>query len=216
LFVGHAGLALAAKRKLPDVSLGWLVAATYGLDLLWPVFLLLGIERVRIAPGATAFTQVAFDHYPWSHSLLMSMVWGGVVFALATWRGVSRRSALIVGAIVVSLWFLDLLMHAPDLQLSPGSSVKLGLGLWNSVAGTLAVEGLFFIACITLYLRSSRARDWIGVVAFWSLLLMLTVIWASGPFAPPPPSEKAIAIVGLTGPLFPLWAEWAGRHRQDS
>jgi hypothetical protein len=64
VIAGHAAVALIAKTKAPSVSLGWFVAATYGLDLLWPVFLLIGAERVEIAPGATAFTPLRFEHYP--------------------------------------------------------------------------------------------------------------------------------------------------------
>ncbi len=70
MFVGHTALALAAKARAPRTSLGLLFVATVGLDLLWPPFLLLGIERVRIQPGNTAFTPFAFDSYPWSHSLV--------------------------------------------------------------------------------------------------------------------------------------------------
>ncbi len=71
MFVGHLAVALAAKRAAPTVSLGWLMAGVTALDLLWPIFLLIGIEHVRIVPGATAVNALVFDSYPWSHSLLM-------------------------------------------------------------------------------------------------------------------------------------------------
>ena len=76
MFIGHFAVALAAKRATPRTSLGWLFAAVQFPDLLWPIFLLTGVERARIAPGDTAFTPLAFDHYPWSHSLLMVVIWG--------------------------------------------------------------------------------------------------------------------------------------------
>ena len=81
MFVGHLAVALAAKRAAPDVNLGWLMAGVTALDLLWPPMLLAGIERASIVPGATAFTPLVFNSYPWSHSLLMALGWG-VVFAL--------------------------------------------------------------------------------------------------------------------------------------
>lgn len=164
MIAGHAAVALVAKTKAPSVSLGWFMAVTYGLDLLWPVFLLIGAERVEISPGATAFTPLRFDHYPWSHSLLMSVVWGGSAFALAVLAGLERPTALLLGAVVVSYWFLDLPMHQPDLPLWPGTSPEVGLGLWRSVPGTLAVEGAVFAAGLLLYLKESRARDRIGSV----------------------------------------------------
>ena len=73
MFVGHTAVALAAKRQAPRVSLGWLVAAAFGLDLIWPVLLLLGVEHVSIVPDATAFNALVFDSYPWSHSLAGSI-----------------------------------------------------------------------------------------------------------------------------------------------
>lgn len=207
MFVGHTALALVSKARVPEAPLALLIAAVFALDLLWPVFLLLGIERVRIEPGNTAFTPLAFDAYPWSHSLLLACVWGALL-AL-----VSRGHRLLVGALVVSHWVLDLVTHRPDLPLWPGHSPLLGLGLWNSVAATLLVEGLLFGAAIVLYLRASRAKDRIGALALWSLLLFQAVIWLAGPWSPPPPSAQAIAWVGLAGVLFVPWAAWIDRHR---
>ena len=50
MFVGHLSVALVAKRIRPGPSLGWYVAAVMALDLLWPLFLLAGVERVGIVP----------------------------------------------------------------------------------------------------------------------------------------------------------------------
>jgi hypothetical protein len=82
MFVGHLAVAFGVKSMTPRIPLGWLVAASFGLDLLWPVFLLVGIENVRIDPGNTALTPLAFDNYPWSHSLAMVLVWAGLAAAL--------------------------------------------------------------------------------------------------------------------------------------
>ena len=51
MFIGHFGVALAAKKVAPRTSLGTLILAAQFLDFLWPVLLLLGLEHVRIAPG---------------------------------------------------------------------------------------------------------------------------------------------------------------------
>ena len=50
MFIGHFGVAFAAKKVAPETSLGTLILAAQFLDFLWPFFLLLGIEHVRIAP----------------------------------------------------------------------------------------------------------------------------------------------------------------------
>ena len=83
MFVGHLAVALGAKRNAPKVNLAWLVAAVTALDLVWPILLLAGVERVRIEPGATAFNPLVFESYPWSHSLVMSLAWGVALYAIA-------------------------------------------------------------------------------------------------------------------------------------
>lgn len=213
MFVGHTAVALAAKSRAREVSLGWLLAAAIALDLIWPVLLLLDIEHVLIAPGFTAFTPFDFQSYPYSHSLLMSVVWAAAAALLARWRGLSQSTAVLIGGLVLSHWVLDFVTHAPDLPLAPWASPRVGLGLWNSIVATFVVEGALFAAGIALYLRATRARDRIGVWALWSLLGVSTVMWASGPFSSPPPSERVVGWVTLGLWLLVAWAAWADRHR---
>lgn len=212
MFVGHFAIALGAKRAQPRLPLALLVAATLGLDLLWPVFLLAGVESVSIDPGNTAFTPASFDHYPWSHSLIMALAWGALLALVARAR-VGAVASAVAGAVVVSHWVLDFVTHGPDLPLWPGSA-KFGLGLWNSIPGTLIVEGLLFAGAIVFYRRAFPARDATGRWALWALVAFTSIIWASGPWAPPPPDAGAIAFVGLAMWLFPLWAAWIERHRE--
>ena len=213
MFVGHTAVALAARSRFPKVALGWWIAAAFALDLLWPLFLLAGIEHVRIAPGATAFTPLVFDDYPWSHSLLMSCVWGILLAGLARRRGVAPAAAMVLAAVVVSHWVLDFVTHAPDMPLLPGVSLRLGLGLWRSVPATLLIEGAMFTGAVFLYVRATRATDRIGAFAFWSFIVLSTVMWASGPWAPPPPDARSLAWFALAGWLLVPWAAWADRHR---
>ena len=212
MFVGHLAAALAAKRVERRAPLGALVGAAFGLDLIWPLLLLAGIETVRIDPGNTAFTPLAFDHYPWSHSLSMAIVWSIAVGRVAAAALRHTRAGLIIGVTVLSHWLLDVITHRPDLPLWPGGP-KVGLGLWNSIPLTLIVEGSLFAAGLALYLRATRPRDAVGKWAFLALVLLTTAIWVSGPFSPPPPGVTAIAVVGLALWLFPLWASWIERHR---
>jgi hypothetical protein len=212
MFVGHLSVALAAKRAAPAVNLGWLMAGVIALDLVWPVFLLLGLEHVRIVPGATAFTPLVFDSYPWSHSLVMSVGWGIVLAALGRWRTAVPISGLLV-ALVVSHWVLDFASHAPDMPLWPGpSSPKFGLGLWNSITWTLIVEGAMWIAGLVVFLRMPGRWTTVARIWFWSLVVVCTVMWASGPWGPLPPSEQALGWFGLFGWLIVPWAAAADRR----
>lgn len=215
MFVGHLAVGFASKRVSRSTSLGWFVAAATTLDLVWPLLLLAGIERARIVPGATAFNPLVFDSYPWSHSLLMAVLWGIVLAAMARWRGVEPRGAALVAALVVSHWVLDFITHAPDMPLWPGQSPSLGLGLWNSIAGTYAVEGLLWVGALALYLRKREARSWVGRVALWSFVGICTFMWASGPWAPPPPSSTSLGWFALVGWIMVPWAVWIDRSYLD-
>jgi hypothetical protein len=215
VFVGHTAIALAAKARAPRISLGWLVAAAFTLDLLWPIFLLAGIEQVSIVPGATAFNPLVFDSYPWSHSLLMACFWGLWAAGIARWLGVSKGVAGLIAAVVVSHWILDWVSHAPDLPLWPGQSPLLGLGLWNSVFWTLLVEGALFLVGIALYVRSTRPVDRIGSLGLWAFLVVSAAMWASSPWSPPPPSPQALAWFSFGGWLLVAWAGWSDRHRES-
>ena len=64
MFIGHFGAGFGAKAVARKVSLGTLLLAAQFIDLLWPTFILLGVEQVRIVPGATAVTPLLFEHYP--------------------------------------------------------------------------------------------------------------------------------------------------------
>ncbi len=214
MFVGHYALGFAAKRVAPRASLGTLFAAAQALDLVWPVLVLAGVERVRVAPGDTAFTPLAFESYPWSHSLLMTLVWavvcGGLYWAVKR----SPPGALVVAGLVLSHWLLDLLTHRPDLPLAPGGDLRLGLGLWSSVAGTFLVElGLVAVA-VTVYAAGSRPRDRVGVWALWTLVGFLLLVYLPGPFAPAPPSGTAVAATALAMWLLVAWGAWVDRHRE--
>jgi hypothetical protein len=214
MFLGHFGVAFGAKRYAPSVGLGALFMAAQFVDLLWPLLLLLGIERVAIVPGITVVTPLEFQHYPVSHSLVAALGWaallGGIHFAMFR----SKRSALVIALLVASHWFLDLVVHRPDLPLAPGGDTRVGLGLWNSLPATLVVEFALLGAGAWIYAQATRARDGIGRWAFVGLLAFLAVIQLINVVGPPPPSVQAIAWVGQGQWLLVLWAFWIDRHRE--
>ena len=184
------------------------------LDLLWPAFLLLGVEHARIAPGITRVTPLDFYDYPYSHSLLMALVWGALFFAVYFSLRRKTKAALILGALVVSHWILDLIVHRPDLPLVPGSH-SFGLGLWNSMAGTFLVETGLYLAGVLIYARTTVARNRVGRLAFWAFVLVLYAIYLANAFGPPPPDIRAVAWAGMGLWLFVLWAWWLDRNRES-
>jgi membrane-bound metal-dependent hydrolase YbcI (DUF457 family) len=215
MFIGHFALAYAAKRWAPRVSLAVLFAAAQFADLLWPVLVAAGIEQVRIVPGITASTPLEFVSYPYSHSLLMLVLWGGLLGWTCARRQAQRGAFAVVFALVVSHWVLDVITHIPDMPLYPGGP-KLGLGLWNSVAWTMTVEVTMFAAGVWIYTRVMRPVDRIGRWAFAGVTAFLGFGFLVNATSPPPPSVTMIWIAALVlGGLTLAIAHWADRHHRE-
>src|SRR5687768_14643530 len=214
MFIGHFAVAFAAKPLAPTTSLGTLFVACELVDLVWPVFLLIGLEQVEIRPGITAFTPLDFVHYPWTHSLAMAAAWA-LAFGLPVFLLRGRRAALVVAAVVLSHWFLDFLVHRPDLPLAPGAAQRFGLGIWNSIPATLLLEGTLFAAALLFYLGRTRAADRAGSWGLWLTVALLLAAYAGAAFGPPPPAVGAIAWAGLLGgALTAALGYWVDRHRR--
>lgn len=215
MFIGHFGMALAAKRVAPAASLGTTVMAAQWADGIWPVFVLLGIEHAEIRPGVTVVTPLDFVSYPYSHSLVADIGWavlfGGVYGSLRK----DWRTAAWLGALVLSHWVLDVVAHRPDMPTWPGGPM-LGVGLWNSLPATLAVEFALFGAGAWLYAGATVARDALGNVLLWTFVALLALMYVMAVFGPPPPSERALALAGLAGWLFVAWGYWIDRHREPA
>ncbi len=209
MFIGHFAVGMAGKKIEPAISLGTLFLAAQFLDLLWPTLLLLDVEHVSIEPGVSKVTPLAFTDYPISHSLLVVLGWSivfGVVYFLIT---KNKQGSILLGALVLSHWILDVIVHIPDLPLYPGDSPKIGLGLWNSMTLTVLVEGIVFIAGILVYINTKRTLNEKVNWRFWSLVIFLMIIHIVNFVGPPPPSVAAIAWAGHLQWLFIPWAWWA-------
>jgi hypothetical protein len=214
MFLGHFGVALAAKKAAPKASLGVLVLGAQFADLLWPILLLLGVEHVRIVPGLLPASPFDFTSYPISHSLVAEFGWGALLGLIYFAFKRDAKSALLVGSLVPTHWVLDFIAHRPDMPVYPGGA-KYGLGMWYSVPLTLCVEYVLFGAGIALYISATRAKDKTGNFAFWSLVIVLGVLYPASLFGSPPPSVQVLAESALAICLTVPWAAWADRHRQS-
>jgi hypothetical protein len=216
MFIGHYAVGLASKNLAPRTSLGVLVAAPILLDLLWPIFLLLGWEHVYVEPNSNPFLRFTFDSYPISHGLVAVAGWATLFAALYYGFTRYRLGAIVIWMGVVSHWALDYVVHRPDLPLYAGSSRLVGLGLWNHRWPAIAVEAVLFGLGIWVYLRQTKAKDSIGTYAFWGFVVILLLAYALTAFGPAPPASiKKIALATLgTGLLIP-WAWWFDSHRES-
>jgi len=214
MFIGHFALGFASKRVAPRCSLAVLLAAPLLADLLWPLFLLLGLERVEIHASSNPFLTLTFLSYPWSHSLVMGLAWAALFAGIYYASTRYERGAWVIAALVVSHWVLDVVTHRPDMPVSPWGSTLFGFGLWESVPATVVAESVMFFAGVWLYTTGTVARDRIGRYASWGLVAFTVLGYVMSLLPATPPSVTAIGWTALSlGILTTLWAWWADRHR---
>ena len=214
MYLGHYAVAFAAKKAAPRTSLGTLIAAAQLIDLIWPVLVLMGVERVAIEPGNTVVTPLNFQHYPYTHSLLAVLGWAALASGLYWILTRYRAGAITIGIAVLSHWVLDLLTHMPDLPLFPGGGPKLGLGLWNSLPGTILFELTLFAVGVLLYISVTRARNKRGKYALWTMVLFLLITYMANLYGPPPPDAKVVAMGALLLWLLVPWGYWIDSNRK--
>lgn len=217
MFIGHFAVGFASKKFAPRTSLAVLIAAPIFLDLLWPIFVLLGWEHVRIVPGITKYNPLDLYDFPWSHSLLMSIVWATSFSLIYFLISHYRPGAIAVWIGVISHWILDWITHRPDMPLYPGGGPRLGLGLWNHVAATMATEIAMLAVGVWLYASATRARDRIGRYAFWAYAFVLLLLFIADRFSAAPPTVPQIIWSGIIAEaIFLLWPWWFDRRREAS
>jgi hypothetical protein len=212
MFIGHFAVGFAAKRVAPRASLGTLLLATSFVDLVWPILLVLGLEHVRIDPGNTRFTPLDFYDYVFTHSIPGGLLWAALLGGAWYWRHRLGRTALVLGALVMSHWVLDAISHRPDMPVLPDGPY-VGLGLWNSVAATIVVEAAMFVAGVAIYVRMTRPRDRVGRLSLVGMIAFLSLMYVLNAFSPPPPSERVLAYGALLAWLLVPWPYWIDRHR---
>jgi hypothetical protein len=196
MFLGHYGPSFLAKRVEQAVPLWVLFIAVQLLDVFWGIFVLLGVEKVRIVPGFTKTNALDLYYMPYTHSLPAALAWGlvaAIAYLLATR---SQRGSLLVGLAVFSHWPLDLLVHRPDLPLYDNAA-KVGLGLWDYPLVTLAVEGALVLGCLGAYMVGSRALTTPARYAMPAFLCAMFGVQTVMAFGSPPPSDKAMAVTAL-------------------
>jgi hypothetical protein len=206
MLIGHYGAAFALKPAEPRVSLGVLFVATQFVDILWIVLVLAGVEKVRLSPNGDA--PIEFTAYPWSHSLVMSVVWAAAAFLLVRLLPIYKgprhtRAALVVAACVLSHWFLDLPMHRPDLPIG-FHGPYVGFGIWNNPTLGILAEAATLIAGFWIYRRKAPRTNY-GLVV---LALFLLVVLIINTYGPPPRDVAALASSGLAFYVFVAAVAW--------
>lgn len=219
MFVGHYAASLALKKVDRDASLGLLFLAVQFVDILFFPFVLLGIERLNVIENFTQSTHFELEYMPYTHSLLASFVCAGFVYLIFRMIPPKNKSvALVMGVAVLSHWFLDLIVHTPDLPIWSDASWKLGFGLWNNAIATYAFEAALLGVGLWLYIRSTKATSFIGKYGMYFFVLILLLVNAVNIFGPPfGDSKVSLAISALVMYfVFAGIAHWLDGKRSGS
>lgn len=213
MFIGHFAIGLLAKKDRQLPSLAIMFIAVQLLDLIWPVLVLLGIESLSIDPGNTKLTRLSFDYYPYSHSLLMSLVWSSLLGICYYLYSKNKNGSLLLAVLVMSHWILDLITHRADLPLSPFTESKVGLGLWNYPVVEIILElALFLIGAILYYKASNFKRK----TVYWSLIIFLLIAHLMNLVGSPPPNTMAVAWSANLMWIIVIWAWWIEKKPKSS
>ncbi len=210
MFIGHYSVSFAGKAMEKRIPLWLLFLAVQWIDVMWSIFVLLGVEKVRIVPGFTESNDLDLYYMPYTHSLLGVLCWSVLAYAICQLipqlRG--KRTGLILAAAVFSHWILDLIVHRPDLALYD-SVGKMGFGLWDHRGAAFALEMAVLFGGVGLLYRSwTRKGRLVGFAIFLAAVQVFNTF-----FFPPPTSDRAMAITAFVlYAVLTLMAWWVERQ----
>jgi hypothetical protein len=211
VFIGHFGVGFAAKRLAPRTSLTTLIAAAIFIDVLWPLSVWLGLQQAHSHSGGTAI--IPFDLSPYFHSLFMALVWSAVLALAYRARTHYAAGAVVVGLAASSHWLLDFISHDQNLSLMPGLAIRVGLGFGAETITSAAIEGTLFVVGLALYLRTTRAKGWVGHVSLWSIVGLLALAFLGALVGPLPSIAETLRSVPIAMLALVLWLILVDRTR---
>ncbi len=91
----------------------------------------------------------------------MSVVWSILAGIIIYLLRHDRRTAILMGLVVISHWFLDFIVHPPVLPLLFSNSPKVGLGLSLTPQGLrieFIIEGIMMLSGLILYFVYLKKR----------------------------------------------------------
>ena len=156
--VDHAATALLIKRRFPSVSLAPLLVSVQAMELAWVALNYLGVERTTTEASVRSVSDIHLAYMPYSHSVATALI--SAVLAWLVVEKVLGRPLLgrAIGVGVGSHLVLDLVTHARDIVLWPGSTFSaIGLGLYDHAPmWSFALELVYGVVCWRVY-RGSRS-----------------------------------------------------------
>jgi hypothetical protein len=211
MFIGHYSAALVAAAHPKAPRLGTLFIGAQLVDFAFFSFAVFGVENMRIVPGMTVMNPMDLYDMPLTHSLIGSLAWA-VGFALIL-RSMTREwtGPIIGGAVVLSHWLLDVLVHGPDMSFF-GSPPKFGFGLWNHPMIEMPLEIILVLSSAWVFARS-RGLAGKARTALHILIGVLFIVQAYNWFAPAP--TEVSLVLPISGLLAFALASWLA-YRVDT
>lgn len=211
MFIGHWAPAMVAATRKDAPSLPVLFIAAQLVDWAFFLFVIFGIEAMRMTPGISAMNPLDLYHMPYTHSLLGSAAWAAGFGALV-YVFMRNRAAAIIGALVVlSHWFLDLAVHVPDLTIA-GSAPKLGFGLWNHPAIEMPLELILTFGALWIYARAKEPKK-LPLLTLAAVKLALQAFNWFGPVEPEVTLSTSLLALFAYG-IVTLASYWVARSAQ--
>jgi hypothetical protein len=223
MFIGHYGIAFALKKYAPKTSLGLLFIAAQLADIVFFILVPLGIEHLRIIPGFTEASPFDLYDFPISHSLLGALTWSVVTYLVVRFFPLKnqndiayrQRAALVLSVAVFSHFILDFIVHTPDLLLVPGIDIEVGLGLWNYLIPSIAVELAILLVGCWIYLRSTPSGAGLaGKYGMYAFMIVLAVVTVLTPFMTYPDVLTVVILSEFLYIVFTSVAWWLDSKRQ--
>lgn len=217
MFIGHYAPAFVAAASPKSPRLGALFVAAQLVDIAFFSFLILGVEQMRLTPQATVMNAMDLYHMPWTHSLAGAIAWGAAFAIVVKLMRGSWIGGAIGGAVVVSHWLIDLLVHRPDLTLA-GNPPALGLGLWNHPWIEIPLELAFAFGGLWFFVSRTRAitgaGTWSPIVLAAAMAVFQAINWTTPQPDTVTPAPPATGWLGLFAyGILALIAWWVARTR---
>ncbi len=214
MYVGHYVASFALKKYDKNLSLGWLFIGVQFVDILFFPFVVMGIERMNLVENYTATNHLHLEYMPYTHSLLATIFWAGIGYVIFTYLlKMGQKAGIAMALAIASHWFVDLVVHTPDLPLWTDNSPKLGFGLWNYRELAFILEGTFLFGGLSVYMSAIKPTNGLGKWGLYGYCLLLYLLHGSQVYGPPAAGDKtSLAVVAVaTYILFAIIAHWLDR-----
>ncbi|HEU5256988.1 MAG TPA: hypothetical protein VFU28_13425 [Vicinamibacterales bacterium] len=177
--VDHAATALVIKRRFPSVPLAPLLVSVQAMELAWVGLNYLGVERTTTEATVRSVSDIHLSYMPYSHSVATALI-AAVLAWLVVEKSLGRPLlGRAIGVAIVSHLVLDLLTHARDIALWPGSTLPaIGLGLYDHAPmWGFALEIAYGVVCWRVY----RGRRFLLAMIVLGNLANITLFSAAIP-----------------------------------